>query len=168
MSFTMKSKFVLLGLLASVLAASLDLDPEDNLNEEEFEKEFHVEPADTPEEELRREEALVENEDIVKRTNQDFLDGKKTWFDRINEFANLPLDEFEAEKTGAKIPSSRGFSRGLLDPLPEERVDERSERYFDTFRFNRGSAPASYSSVALGNVSPVKNQVIMKSILSPL
>jgi len=154
----MKSNFVLLGLLASVLAASLDLDPEDNLNEEEFEKEFHVEPADTPEEELRREEALVENEDIVKRTNQDFLDGKKTWFDRINEFANLPLDEFEAEKTGAKIPSSRGFSRGLLDPLPEERVDERSERYFDTFRFNRGSAPASYSSVALGNVSPVKNQ----------
>jgi len=154
----MKSNFVLLGPLASVLAASLDLDPEDNLNEEEFEKEFHVEPADTPEEELRREEALVENEDIVKRTNQDFLDGKKTWFDRINEFANLPLDEFEAEKTGAKIPSSRGFSRGLLDPLPEERVDERSERYFDTFRFNRGSAPASYSSVALGNVSPVKNQ----------
>ena len=36
--------------------------------------------------------------------------------------------------------------------------DERSERYFDKFRFSRASVPSSYSSVDYGNVSPVKSQ----------
>ena len=71
-------------------------------------------------------------------------------------------DEFESEKTGAQIPSRRSFGRGLLEPLPEERVDPRSERYFNRFRYSRAAAPAAYSSVDLGLVSPVKNQVILE------
>merc|ERR1712168_331060 len=47
---------------------------------------------------------------------------------------------------------------GLLEPLEEERVDEKSEQYFDQFRFTRSSVPNSYSSVEKGFVSPVKNQ----------
>ena len=38
--------------------------------------------------------------------------------------------------------------------------DERSERYFDMMRLNRNEVPSSYSSVDLGHVSPIKNQVI--------
>jgi len=143
-------------LTASIFAASVDLDPEDNLNEEEFEEEFHVAPADDPVEELKREEALVVNENMIKETNEMFLNGEITWYDVVNEFDNLPEGEFDAEKTGAVIP--RSFGRGLLEPLPEERVDERSEKYFDRFRYSRAAAPASYSSVDLGNVSPVKDQ----------
>jgi len=86
---------------ASIFAAKVDLDPEDNLNEEEFEKEFHVAPADDPIEELRREEALVENEKMIKETNEKFLNGEITWHDAVNAFDNLPLDEFEAEKNWA-------------------------------------------------------------------
>ena len=68
----------------------VDLDPLDNLNEEEFEEQFHVEPADDPEEELKREEALVENENMIKEVNEEFLDGKITWYDEVNSFDNLP------------------------------------------------------------------------------
>ena len=152
----MKAYFVLACFLGSALAASLDLDPEDNLNEEEFEEYFHLEPVDDPVEELKREEALVENENIIKETNQKFLDGEITWWDGVNEFADLPEDEFEAEKTGAVIPKGRG----LLEPLPEQRVDANSEAYFASFRagLERAGAPAAYSSVDLGYVSPVKNQ----------
>ena len=35
----------------------------------------------------------------------------------------------------------------------------RSERYFESVRYSRAAVPASYSSVDLGLVSPVKNQV---------
>ena len=150
----MRSFIVLFCLVAASYAASVDLDPEDSLNEEEFEEYFHVEPADDPVEELKREEALVENENLIKETNEKFLNGEISWWDGVNEFANLPEDEFESEKTGAKVP----VGRGLLEPLPEQRVDERSEQYFEQFRKNRASAPASYSSVDLGYVSPVKNQ----------
>merc|ERR1711944_335644 len=99
----------------SIIAAIVDLDPDDNLNEEEFEKEFHVAPADDPKEELRREEAPVENEKMIKETNEKFLNGEITWHDAVNEF--------EAEKTGLIEPELRG--KGLLRPSAEERVDER-------------------------------------------
>jgi len=141
---------------ASIFAAKVDLDPEDNLNEEEFEKEFHVAPADDPIEELRREEALVENEKMIKETNEKFLNGEITWHDAVNAFDNLPLDEFEAEKTGLIEPELRG--KGLLRPSEEDRVDERSERYFERFNLSRADVPASYNSKDLGNVSPVKDQ----------
>merc|ERR1712198_497405 len=112
--FSPKMKLLLLFCLtASIFAASVDLDPEDNLNEEEFEEEFHVAPADDPEEELKREEALVVNENMIKETNEKFLNGEITWYDAV--------------KTGAVIPNENVFGRGLLEPLPEERVDERSE-----------------------------------------
>ena len=39
-------------------------------------------------------------------------------------------------------------------------MDERSEVYFSLLRENRANIPSSYSSVDLGNVSPVKNQVV--------
>ena len=74
----------------AAFAAKLDLDPLDNLNEEEFEQEFHLDPVEDPEEKLRREEALVENENLIKETNQEYLDGEISWWDEVNEFADLP------------------------------------------------------------------------------
>jgi len=145
-------------LLVATFAAKLDLDPLDNLNEEQFEEEFHLEPVEDPEEKLRREEALVENENLIKETNQEYLNGEISWWDEVNEFADLPEDEFDSEKTGAVIPAERSFARGLLEPLEEERVDLRSERYFDSVRYSRSAVPASYNSVDLGLVSPVKDQ----------
>merc|ERR1712079_928069 len=78
-------------------------------------------------------------------------------------FADLPEDEFEAEKTGDQTPPDyRTYGRGLLEPTGADRVDFASEQYFAEFRrsmkTNRAATPASYDSDALGLVSEVKNQ----------
>merc|ERR1711962_1231958 len=88
---------------------------------------------------------------------KEFEAGEKTWFDGINEFADLPEDEFLQQKTGL-MSNFTLMGRGFLEPYPEERVHEESERYFDQFRYSRASVPSSYSSKDLGLVSPVKNQ----------
>ena len=77
-----------------------DLDADDNLTEEEFEEEFGLEPVTDPEEKARREEALEEAEAEVKEENEKYLNGEADWFEEINEFSDLPKDEFEKEKTG--------------------------------------------------------------------
>ena len=51
---------------------------------------------------------------------------------------------------------SLGYSMGWLD-IPME-YDEASERFYENYRLDRSNPPASYSSVSLGNVSPVKSQ----------
>ena len=152
----MKFIAILFFLVPCAFAASLDLDPEDDLDEDTFEEYFHLDPVTDPEEHQRREEALKENEALIKENNEMYMAGFQTWWDEVNEFDDLPEDEFESEKTGATNGSMYG--RGLLQPTEEERVDERSERYFDQFRYSRAVVPNSYSSVDLGLVSPVKAQ----------
>jgi hypothetical protein len=80
----------------------------------------------------------------------------------VNEFANLPADEFERQKTGALDPAGAhqgGYARGLLPPRHEDIVDEGSEQHFDQFRFNRAALPGNYSSVDLmmGDKTPSKS-----------
>ena len=130
-----------------------DLDADDNLTEEEFEEEFGLEPVTDPEEKAKREEALEEAEAEVKEENEKYLNGEADWFEEINEFSDLPKDEFEAEKTG----DVEDFARGLLEPEIKP-VDARSERYIASLLTRRASVPASYSAVDAGIVSPVKNQ----------
>ena len=64
-----------------------DLDPYENANEEEFEALFDIAPADDPEEEARRAEALKENEAKIKEENELYSEGKRPWFDAVNDFA---------------------------------------------------------------------------------
>jgi C1A family cysteine protease len=156
-SITMRFIAILFFLVPYTFSASIDLDPEDDLDEDAFEEYFHLDQVTDPEEHEKRDEALKENEALINGTNQMFMNGQITWWDQVNEFANLPEDEFELEKTGAVDGSM--YARGLIEPTEEERVDERSERYFDQFRYSRASVPSSYSSVALGLVSPVKTQI---------
>ena len=91
----------------------------------------------------------------MKEQNAEFLAGNQTWFDAINDFSDLPEDEFKRKKTGGRAPS---FGRGLREPTGAERVDAASERYFTAVRTDRSNTPASYSSVTAGLVSEVKNQ----------
>ena len=124
-----------------------DLDPMDDIDEKEFEEYFHLDPVDDQKELKRRNKALKANEAIIKETNKAYQAGEKTWFDRVNDFADLPDDEFLAEKTGAQDIES---GRGLLEPSAEQSFDKESENYFDTFRYSRASVPESYSSVDRG------------------
>merc|ERR1712038_2097399 len=71
-------------------------------------------------------------------------------------YSDLPEDEFEANHTGLIANMERRFATGMYNvPLP---YDAESERFYDAVRYSRSTVPASYDSVALGNVSPVKSQ----------
>jgi hypothetical protein len=90
-----------------------EMDPEDNDDEDQFEEDFNLPPITDPVEKAKRAKALAEDEKRVKEENEEFEEGKTTWKDAINEFSDLPLDEFEAEKTGDLKPE---FGRGLIEP----------------------------------------------------
>merc|ERR1711973_51076 len=155
---------LLVGVASAQHAVPGDLEPLDDIDEKEFEEYFHLDPVDDPEEFEKRSKALKENEKEIKKINDEYENGDITWFDGMNEFADLTEDEFLEEKTGATSNITMG--RGVLDPLPEERVDQESERYFEQLRLNRASVPSSYSSKRLGLVSPIKNQLQCGSCVS--
>merc|ERR1719193_110120 len=138
-------------------AEPADLDPLDGLDEQEVEEYFHLEKVTDEAELARREAALSAHEAEIKEVNQEYEAGEVSWFDGVNEFADLPDDEFLSQKTGAVMPEEE-FGRGLLEPSADQVEDERSERYFEAVRMDRAAVPASYSSLSKGWVSPVKNQ----------
>ena len=123
------------------------------MGEDEFETEFGVDKITDPEEKAKRKKALKEAEAEVKKENKKYLNGKADWFEEINEFSDLPKDEFEKEKTGLV----EEYARGLVEP-ENEPVDEESERYFESLLLDKASIPASYNAVTAGLVSSVKNQ----------
>merc|ERR1712241_520258 len=158
MGTTMKLAILLL-FVSAVLAASTNRDEVErvrklaremtdnvDLTEDEFLEEFHLPPVDDPEEKARRAEALHQHQQEVLETNEAYIAGDKTWFDAINEFSDIPDDEFIETHTG------------LVEDSESRRYDERSEKFFDAYRYSRQSVPASHNSVSLGHVSPVKNQ----------
>ena len=99
------------------------------MTEVEFEDFFELDHVVDPDEYEKRQNALKANQEHIKKINQEFAEGKITWFDSLNEFSNLPTDEFLKEKTGMRIP------------LPDERYDEQSEGYFAQFKLHRQSVP---------------------------
>lgn len=115
----------LLPIVAS--APSPDLDSQDKDTEEEFESHFKLPKITDPTELKKREDALKKAETIVEDENDEFLEGKKAWFDELNEDSDLPKDEFEKEKTGDIQPPQ--YARGLLEPSGEEEEDRRSGPY---------------------------------------
>merc|ERR1712200_73360 len=129
-----------IALCAGQHANPADLDPLDEINEDEFEEYFHVDRPEDPEEYEKRKEALKENEKEIHA---------------VNEFSDLPADEFVAQHTGAIANFTEG--RGLLNPLEADVVDEESEAYFREVEA-RAAPPRVYDSRKYGFVSPVKNQ----------
>ena len=82
---------------------NIELDDQDNDTEDEFLENFHLPEITDPAEKARRAAALQEAEDLVKAENQGALDGNNTWTDALNEFSDLPKDEFVAKKTGGRV-----------------------------------------------------------------
>jgi len=131
-------------------------EPLDEVDEKNFEELFREPNSGNATEEKRRADALKVVETEIHEINEEYEAGKVSWFDRLNPLSDMPEDEFLSQKTGSV--DADGYARGLLEPPEDEKVDEKSERYFDQFRYSRSSAPDSYSSVDRGYVSPIKNQ----------
>ena len=56
----------------------------------------------------------------VQEVNEAYIAGKKTWYDKINKFSDIPDDEFIRTHTG------------LIEKSDESRrYDEKSQRFFE-------------------------------------
>jgi len=124
------------------------------LTEDEFEELFHLPKVTDPVEKARREQALAEAQAEIERVNEDFRNGKKTWEEQLYEFSNLPTDEFVKQKTGALVHE---FGMGELEPIGSEEDHEESESV---------PVPASYDSVKMGHVTPVRDQNLCGSCVA--
>ena len=135
-----------------------DLDGEDNLDEDAFEEEFELPTVTDSEEKSKRVITLENAEESIKEQNELFLNEDSEWFSKLNEFSDLPENEFKEEKTGLNNGNGTLYARGLLTPetIP---VDEESERFFQEINLSRNNIPLSYSSVDEKLVSKVKDQL---------
>jgi len=130
------------------------------LTEDEFEEKFHIKTD--PEEKQRDAELLQEAEDEINENNKKFDEGKSTYREELNENSNMPKDEFEREKEGAKMPDE--VVRGLGAIMPPEYIQndpENAARMNEVYRqieMDRQALPDSYDATELGLVTPVKNQ----------
>ena len=113
-------------LLHLAIGASAFSDPDDNLEEDEF----GLDPIADQLKKERRSKALKANEEIAKEENIEYTQGKKPWYGKINEFSDLPEDEFAKEKNELLFE----YGGGLIPSGPED-IDKRSERYFDKFLY---------------------------------
>merc|ERR1711953_1386117 len=113
-----------------------------DLTEDEFRKVFGLPQVDDLEEKGKRAETLKKHQQVILENNKAYLAGERTWFEGINEFSDIPDDEFIATHTGL-IENPEQFNNET-QPVLEESV--------------MSNLPASYDSVSLGHVSPVKNQ----------
>ena len=121
------------------------------MSEDEFEEYFANDKPEDPEEYEKRKQALKEHEKDIYEVNEKFKNGTSSWFDRVNEFSDLPDEEFVKDHTGAKFFETNIVEgRGLKRPSAENLVHPPSEAYFASIRMNRGKAPKSYSSVDQG------------------
>jgi len=136
----MKSSVLFLALTLSSTITS-DIDPLDDISEEEFRKHFHLRPITDPKEFAQREQALKEHEAKIKEVNQQYQRGEKNWFAKVNDFADLPDEMFMAQKTGLVYPE-----------------DQVVETVVDSSRHRRSTAPESFSAVDHGLVTPAKSQ----------
>jgi hypothetical protein len=63
--------------------------------------------------------ALAKSELQINKQNKNFLNGKATFYEELNEFSDLTMAQFELEKEGAKLAQKRE-GRGLGAILPDK------------------------------------------------
>ena len=119
-----------------------DLNQYLDLTEDEFLELFHLPEIKDPEEKMRRVRALKEHQQAVLENNKLYQAMRRTWFEGINEFSDIPDEEFIATHTGLIEDPDQFYNE--TQPVLEESV--------------MSNLPASYDSVSLGHVSPVKSQ----------
>ena len=113
-----------------------------NQTVDEFLTTFNLPPIDDPQEKEFRARVLKMNQRVVLENNEAYLAGNTTWFETINEFSHIPEDEFIANYTGMNV-----------EQLNNTRISRLRMK-----KSLRSDVPASFNSVSLSYVSPVKHQ----------
>merc|ERR1711970_858462 len=145
-------KYILLLKISSIFALNSKEAPVNkdliDMTEEEFLDFFGLPDIDDQEEKERRRKALKQHQDEVKEIHEKFVNGEIGWDAGIYEFSDLPDEDLVTTHTGL-------LGNLTLGNLP---YDPESERSFNQLKMFRSTVPASYSSVAEGYVTSVKNQ----------
>ena len=71
-----------------------------DLTEDEFLELFHLPQIEDPEEKMKRVQALKEHQQAVLENNKLYQAMRRTWYEGINEFSDIPDEEFIATHTG--------------------------------------------------------------------
>merc|ERR1712142_724189 len=74
-----------------------DLDDNDRLDEDEFEEAFDLKRIYDPAEKAKRAARLAKTEEEVKEENEDYIDGKASWYAKIYETADRDPKELVKE-----------------------------------------------------------------------
>ena len=114
-----------------------------NQTVDEFLATFNLPPIDDPKEKKFRAQALKMNQQVVLENNEAYLARRRSWFETINEFSDILDDEFIASHTG------------LMEDVGQLNNTDIPLLRIESLRYD---VPASYNSISLGYVSPVKNQ----------
>jgi hypothetical protein len=85
----------------------------------------------------------------INEQNKLFNEGKATFFEKLNENSDLPMDIFEEEKEGEINISGRSVGEIDIDES-EWFTHEDLQRLYRSV--NRGSIPANYDARTLGNI----------------
>ena len=80
-------------------------DAENDLEEDDFLSQFGLPDIKSYKTKMERSTALKEHEKIIQRVNSQFVNGKKSWWDRLNSFADLPYDEVVKDETETNLNS---------------------------------------------------------------
>ena len=88
-----------------VMMNGLDIDPNDELNDDQFRAKFGLRKIRNKKLKAKRERALKQHEAIIKRENVAYANGEKSWYDKVNDFSDLTDEERTKLKTGALKPN---------------------------------------------------------------
>ena len=91
---------------------------------------------------------LKETEKQINEQNKKFRDGLSTFYEKLNEDSDLPMDKFKKEKEGAKFPvnyEGRGLG-AILPPESEWYTSPELEELYSRAQ----NVPDSYDATALG------------------
>jgi len=150
--------FLIVLLLVGIAHASKEY----HETEDQFEDEFGIKdpPGEEKDEEAKN---LAAAEAEINQHNKDYAAGKSTYEEKLNEDSDLDQEDYEKEKEGALLPDTeRIFSYGAIMPPESVRNDPVRkaimDRVYEEIEASDRQAPASVDSVALGKVTPARNQ----------
>ena len=94
--------------------------------------------------------ALAKTEKQINQHNEKFVEGKSTFYEKLNEFSDMTKKQFEKEKEGAKLPKTRE-GRGLGAVLPDKSKWYTSPELLELYA-NRGDLPDSWDASSRGEL----------------
>nr|AKO90287.1 cathepsin-like protein 1 [Tigriopus japonicus] len=150
----MKLALILLPVLALASASPQNAGCRNCETIDEFAMEFGDIVIDE-DEKAKRAKALMDNEDAIRKHNEEFRHGDSNYYMKLNPLSDLPADEEEEQKLGLINVPVDEFSRGAY-PLPLDSYDRSSESLLAQVRQNVQAPSAFFVDDNLR--TPVKNQ----------